>query len=872
MPATTEDDRPDRERRGWWRRFRAWPRLARALVYAAVALVVVLLAGLLTVVQLVRAPFPQTTGEVDLPGLDGPVEVLRDDHGIAQLYGDSVEDLMRAQGYVQAQERFFQMDVRRHLSAGRLAELFGAAALPSDEYARTLGWRRVAEQELALVRPETRAALEAYADGVNAYLERHAPREIAVEYTVLNARGLDYRPEGWTPVDSLAWLKAMAWDLAGNPTEEIDRALALAGHTADEVADLYPPYPLDEHAPIVGQGAVVDGEFEQDATGPGTRNPRRPAYLADAAGRTVLTGLRDGLARMPAALGGGDALGSNGWVVSGEHTTTGGPLLADDPHLGASVPGPWLQLGLHCRTVTDECPLDVAGFTLAGVPGVVIGHNTDIAWGFANLGADVSDLYLERIEGDRWRHDRQWLPLRSRTETIRVRGEDDVTLTVRATGHGPLLSDVDDTLATTGQDPPRVRAGEYAVALAWTGLHPTTTADAILALDTATDWDTFRAAASSFEAPAQSLLYADRAGHIGYQAAGRIPIRRSGNDGTLPSAGWRPENDWTGEHVPFDGLPRVLDPNEGFVVAANQQVAGGDYPYRLGGDWDLGYRSQRIRDRLQQEVDAGAVSVASTARLQLDDLDPLAPVLTPYLLDVTLPHGYYAAGQRLLGSWDFRQGADSGAAAYFDAVWRALLADLFHDDLPEAIRPDGGDRWVAVVTDLLTRPDDPWWDDKLTEDVQETRDDILERALREARDELTRRLALDAGEWTWRDLHRLDLRGPGADRPWPLAGLADRTGWRVGGGPATVNATAWDAAQGYGVTSAPSMRMVVSLADLDESRWIALTGVSGHPYHPHYTDQTDLWAAGETLPWLFTRDAVADAGGDRLTLTPAADG
>ncbi|MBI2245949.1 MAG: penicillin acylase family protein, partial [Nocardioides sp.] len=483
---------------------------------------------------------------------------------------------------------------------------------------------------------------------------------------------------------------------------------------------------------------------------------------------------------------------------------------------------------------------------------------------------DVSDLYLERLDGDRWRHDRRWLPLRSRTETIRVRGADDVTLTVRSTGHGPLLSDVDDTLATAGQDPPGVRSGAYAVALAWTGLHPTRTADAILALDAATDWDSFRAAASSFEAPAQSLLYADRAGHIGYQAAGRIPIRRSGNDGMLPSAGWKPENDWTGEHVPFDGLPRLLDPDEGFVVAANQEVVGGDYPYRLGHDWDLGYRAQRIRDQLEQQVDAGEVSVASTAEPQLDDLDPLAPALTPYLLDVALPHGYYSAGQRLLRGWDFRQHADSGAAAYFDAVWRELLAGLFHDDLPEAIWPEGGDRWVAVVTDLLTRPDDPWWDDKRTEDVEETRDDILARALREARDELTRRLALDPGEWAWGDLHRLDLRGPGPDRPWPLAGLADRGGWTVGGGSAAVNASAWDAARGYAVTSAPSMRMVVSLADLDESRWIALTGVSGHPYHAHYTDQADLWAAGETLPWRFTRAAVTDAGGDLLTLRPVA--
>ncbi|HYF71807.1 MAG TPA: penicillin acylase family protein, partial [Nocardioides sp.] len=657
----------------------------------------------------------------------------------------------------------------------------------------------------------------------------------------------------------------------GTMTDEIDRALALAGHTRAEVADLYPAYPVGEHPPIVDQGAVVDGVFEQDATMPGTRNPRRPAFLARAGGgaRATLTRLREALDRMPVLLGRGDGLGSNAWVVSGDHTATGAPVLANDPHLGTSLPGAWMQMGLHCRTVSPDCPLDVAGFALAGVPGVVVGHNAEIAWGFASLGADVSDLYLERVEGDRWRYDGNWRPLRTRTETIRVHDGDDVTITVRSTAHGPLLSDVDDELAGVGHEPRGVPEGDYAVALEWTALRPTTTADAILALDTATDWDSFRAAAAALEAPAQSIVYADRAGHVGYQAAGRVPIRRSGNDGLVPAAGWRPENDWTGEHVPSDGLPRLLDPESGVVVAANQQVVGGDYPYALGADWDLGYRAQRIRDRLAPQVEAGAVSVATTTELQLDDLDPLGPVLTPYLLDVDLPRGYYSAGQRLLRHWDFHQARDSGAAAYFAVVWRELLAALFHDDLPEAAWPDGGDRWVAVVTDLLAQPADPWWDDKRTEAVEETRDDILERALRDARDELTSRQALDPDEWAWGHLHRVPLRGPARSGPWPLRSLADRGGWEVGGGPVAVNATAWDAAAGYAVTTAPSMRMVVSLADLDESRWISLTGVSGHPFGAHYTDQTDLWADGETLPWRFSPDAVAEAGDDVLTLEPA---
>lgn len=866
MTSTPTDTRPRLPLR-WWAAFRSWPRGVRLASYGVVGLVLVLLVGVVTVVTLARRPLPQEDGEATLPGLAGDVEVVRDERGIPQLYGDSVADLVRAQGYVHAQERFFEMDVRRHATAGRLAEMFGEDAVESDSYVRTMGWRRVAEQELALVRPDTRALLQAYADGVNSYLDQHDPAEIAVEYTVLNLGGLGYTPEDWTPVDSLAWLKAMAWDLRGNMQDEIDRVLVSAAVGERRMRQLYPSYPFGRHDPIVDQGAVVDGVFEQDATGPGTRNPKRPPFTADQ--RAALSGVRDGLDRLPSYLGRGDDVGSNSWVVDGVHSATGSPILANDPHLGVSLPGVWMQMGLHCRTVSEDCPLDVAGFGFSGVPGIVIGHNADIAWGFTNLGPDVTDLYLEKVRDDEWRYDGSWRRLRTRTETIEVAGGDDVTLTVRSTRHGPILSDVAEDLADVGE---QAEEGEqYAVSLAWTALEPAPTADALLDLDLAHDWDSFRSALSSFAVPAQNVVYADRAGHVGYQAPGRIPIRKSGNDGSMPAKGWRPENDWTGDVVPYDALPNVLDPDEGFVVAANQAVVGRDYPSLLttDTDWDQGWRAQRIRDVLEE---SGPLTVEAVQDLQLDDRHPLAATLTPYLLDVSLPEGYWDDGQDLLRDWDLRQSADSGAAAYYNVVWRTLLELTFHDELPEDQWPDGGQRWYAVVDDLLSRPDDPWWDDVTTAEVED-RDTILGTALREARDELTRRQSRDARDWTWGHLHRLDLRSPtlGESGIAPVERLVNREGWEVGGGAGTVDATAWDAAEGYAVTSAPSMRMVVDLADLDASRWINLTGVSGHPASDHYTDQTDLWARGDYLDWAFTRDAVDAAAAHTLTLVPADD-
>jgi penicillin amidase len=852
----------------WWRAFRGWPWLARAASYLLCFLALSLVALLVTAVVLVRRPFPQTSGELRLEALDGPVEVIRDQHGIPQIYADTTADLMRAQGFVQAQDRFFEMDVRRHVTAGRLSELFGKETLKDDKYLRTMGWRRVAERELALLEPGTRMALEAYSEGVNAYLQGRRLSEIAFEYTLLRIGGLNYQPEEWTPVDSIAWLKAMAWDLRGNMLDEIDRVLLSVNHTDEEVAELYPPYPYDEHSPIVRQGAVVGGRYEPEAAPAATRSPARPAYTT---GQVAALGdLRTGLDAIPELLGHGSGLGSNSWVVDGEHSATGMPLLANDPHLGTSLPGIWYQMGLHCRTVSTSCTFDVSGFTFSGVPGVIIGHNQNIAWGFTNLGPDVTDLYLEKVEGRRWLYDGKYRPMSIRTETIKVANGDDFELVIRETAHGPLLSDVSKDLSTVGANADAPRGPDpgngFAVALRWTALDPEPTADAILGFDRASNWHEFRAAAADFAVPAQSLVYADRAGHIGYQAPGRIPIRKSGNDGSRPTAGWLPKNDWSRHYVPFGALPNVLDPRDGFVVAANQAVAGPDYPFHLTDDWDYGYRAQRIRDLIGEEPD---LSIAEMAALQLDARSSLAPVLVPYLLDVRLPRGYPSAGQGLLRHWDFDQSADSAAAAYFNVVWRNLLALTFHDEMRESVWPDGGGRWWAAVSELLRQPANHWWDDARTSKV-ETRDDILSHALVDARDELTRLIARDPADWEWGRLHTMDLHHAtlGESGVGPVEGLLNRDGFRVGGGGAIVNATTWDAAEGYAVTAAPSMRMVVSLEDFDDSRWVSLTGASGHTFNAHYTDQTELLVDGKTLPWAYSPDAVRDSREETLTLVP----
>ncbi|MDX6302245.1 MAG: penicillin amidase [Nocardioidaceae bacterium] len=860
--------------------FRSWPRWGRWTTYGAAAVVLLLVAALVGAVVVVRQSFPKTEGEITVPGLTDKVTVLRDASGIPQVYASTSHDLFYAQGYTQAQDRFFEMDVRRHTTAGRLSEMFGAATLGVDKTIRTMGWRRVAQQELSRLNPQTLAYLQAYSDGVNAYIHSHSPSQMSLEYTVLGLGGLDYRVEDWSPTDSVSWLKAMAWDLRGNMDQEIQRGLMSATRTPAEIAQLYPPYPLRRHRPIVDQGAVVDDVFEQNATTGGSRKPGRPP-LGKAA-EDALRRLDRTLHGLPQMLAGpnsgGDGIGSNAWVVDGDHSTTGKPILANDPHLGVSLPGIWYQMGLHCTHLDADCPFDVTGFTFSGLPGVVIGHNQQIAWGFTNLGPDVIDLYLEKVTGHTYLYAGRQHALRMRQEEIKVLGRDrPFRFTVRATRHGPLLSDVDAQLSTVGANSPAGthppdRGNGYAVALKWTALTPGNTADAIFEIDRSTTWSQFRAAARDFAVPSQNMVYADRAGNIGYQAPGRIPIRKSGDTGDYPSLGWLPADDWTGRYVPYSALPSVLNPSDGFVATANQAVTGKGYPYYLGDSWAYGYRSQRIVDLLARKT---RLSVADMTRIQLDTRNGFAPTFVPYLLKIFLPSPYLASGQRLLQSWDFGQRSGSAAAAYYNAVWRNTLALTFHDDLREPVWPSGDGRWFEVMRRLLAHPDSAWWDDTNTDEVIEHRDDILAEAMSQAQDELVRRQARRAVDWTWGHQHQLDLDNQTVGRSdhGLVRWLFNRDGYQVGGGSEVVDATSWNAAaDDYHVTSAPSMRMVVSLADLGKSRWVNLTGASGHAFDRNYVDQTDLWVQGRTLAWPFARSAVQATTRRTLTLVPEPDG
>ncbi|WP_052864648.1 penicillin acylase family protein [Streptomyces niger] len=865
-------------------------------------------------VSTVRASYPETTGSLKMPGLSSPVDVMRDGNGIPQIYADSDEDLFRAQGYVQAQDRFWEMDVRRHMTAGRLSEMFGKSQVKTDSFLRTLGWHETAQKEYdTKLSDSTKKYLDAYSAGVNAYLEDHEGSALSLEYAALGLQN-DYKPGKWKPADSVAWLKAMAWDLRGNMKEEIDRSLMTSRFSQKQIAELYPSYPYDRNKPIVQNGAVDPGtkEFDPEATPSSTQSGSPAGAAQNLQGQ--LSSLSNTLDKVPALLGpNGNGIGSNSWVVSGKHTTTGKPLLANDPHLAPQMPSLWYQMGLHCRSQSPQCHYNVSGFTFSGMPGVVIGHNQNISWGMTNLGADVSDLYLEKVSENGYLYDDREVPFTTRKETIKVAGGASRTITVRSTNNGPVVSDRDSELTKVGKDAPvgnsaPDRGDGYAISLKWTALSPGRSMDAVFELNRASDWDGFRKAARNFEVPSQNLIYADTKGNIGYQAPGKIPVRGKG-DGSLPAPGWDPAYKWTG-YVPQSALPWELNPKSGYIVTANQAVIDQDkYPYLLTRDWGYGARSQRIDDLIKSKIkDGGKISTHDMQTMQLDNSSEIAELLTPYLLKLDIKDKYVREAQQLLEGWNYTQESDSAAAAYFNAVWRNTLKLAFGDKMPKELRvegqcltvhpadstgpaddlqkwvrecgerakdsaqPDGGDRWFEVVRKILNDPENDWWktEDRPGRPGDKNRDQLLAHAMKDARYELTAKLGKNINTWSWGRLHQLTLRNQtlGTDGPGMLQGLFNRGPWNLGGGEAAVDATGWNAAGGYQVVWVPSMRMVVNLDDLDKSRWINLTGASGHAYDAHYDDQTGKWVKGELLPWAFSEKAVKAATKDTLTLSP----
>lgn len=771
---------------------------------------------------LARLSLPTINGEVKVgQTLTGPVDILRDRNAIAHIRAASRNDAAFGLGYAHAQDRLWQMEIQRRIAAGRLAELFGAKVINTDKFIRTLGIRRKSVAAFAYLKPETQANLQAYADGVNAFLTSRTgllPPEFLI---------FDVTPEPWTPADSLGWLKMMAWDLSGNWGRELASLGLVKRLSKQQIEEFFPPYPGDGPVALAG----LDGLYRQVASAIDIDHllnilpPERP-----------------------------EGIGSNNWVIHGRRTVTGQPLLANDPHLGLASPSLWYFA--HLATPTGAS----IGATLPGVPGVVLGHNGRIAWGFTNTGPDTQDLYIEKIDpADPARY---MTPDGSaafviRQEVIKQRGGEDVVLTVRETRHGPVISDVHDNARR------QTEAG-YALAFAWTALRDEdTTADALLGLDSVTDWTGFNDNLRRFVTPQQNIVYADRDGNIGFVAPGLIPIRRPDNElkGLAPAPGWDARYDWTG-FIPFEQLPRSYNPPQGILVTANNKIVPDSYPYFITADWAEPYRARRIEQLLKER---NVHSVESFKQLQGDILSTMATDILPLMLAVPpkqIPrNGELAGSHAMLSTWDGNMSVNRPEPLIFQAWYRELTRLVLADELGEVFQPLWRFRPVLMKNILINRDGQSRWCANQATGTATGCSELVAEALDRALDDLKVRYGSDLARWRWGEAH--STRAP--HRPFsniPVLRRWFEVSVPTGGDAFTVNASRndiADEADPFGNRHASSLRAIYDLADLNRSQFIHSTGQSGHVLSPNYRDFATPWAAIEYIP-MSMRQADFEAG------------
>ncbi|MBF2005699.1 MAG: penicillin acylase family protein [Chlorogloeopsis fritschii C42_A2020_084] len=811
----------------------------------------------------VRQSFPRESGTIQLPGIKAEVTVRRDQWGIPHIFATNSYDLFLAQGYIHAQDRFWQMDFWRHIGSGQLAEMFGSSQVETDRYLRTMGWVRVVQQEIEQMDAEMKANLQAYADGVNAYLKQRQGSALSLEYAVLKLLNPGYKPEPWQPLHSLTWGKVMAYDLGRNLDREIERAILLKTLTPAQVEELFPPYP--ENLPTILPGFRHERGAQKEAQ----RHLETTSHYSLDVVTKALEPISKPMLALEKLIGStGVGIGSNSWVISGKRTATGKPILANDPHLAAQMPSIWYEVGLHCTLKSKECPYDVTGFSFAGMLGVIIGHNDRIAWGVTNVQSDVMDLYIEKVNPNnpnQYEVNGKWVDMQLVKQTIQVAGSEPIIQTVRYTRHGPILSDVAPNLKEFNSTQYPNLPQNYVVALRWTALEPSRLAYAIAQLNRAQNWQEFRTAASNFDVPAQNLVYADIDGNIGYQMPGKYPIRAQG-DGRYPVPGWTDKYEWQG-YIDFEDLPQSFNPPQGYIATANNSVSS-EYPYVITKDWVYGYRAKRIVEMIEQQTQP--LSVNDVQQMQGDNRNLNAQTLVPLLQVISFNTPQLQAAQKLLQDWDLQLGMTSPTAALFETFWKHLLADTFHDQLPQKYFPDGGDRWYAVVENLVKQPNSNWWDNSKTPAI-ENRDYILRQALTEAVAELEQIQGKNFKNWNWGKLHTITFVNAtlGKSGVAPIEALFNRGSFTTAGNGETVNANRWRANKSsFQVTDIPSMRMIVDMANLDNSLAIHAPGQSGHAFHKHYTDMITPWSKIEYHPMLWENKSIAAKTTATLKLVP----
>ena len=815
-------------------------RHSKSLRIIGAALFILLLAVIVIVgwfVWAAKSSLPQLEGSLKVGGLKAPVTVLRDPQGMPHIRASSLEDVVFAQGYVTAQDRLWQMDITRRFAAGELSEILGPDLIRHDREQRILMLPAVAERAAAALQPEERRMSEAYSAGVNAFIESHRNR-LPIEFRVLR-----YQPRPWRVENSFLLGANMMKSLNHGTVEtERIREIVTAKLGPELAAELYPQTSLRDHPPTAAEKTSHRKAKQEDPS------EDDPDFAPDSQISFRQSDLQH-VSEEPVP-------GSNNWVVSGAHTVSGKPLLSNDMHLDYGVPGIWYEVQLE----VPEKNFNVAGVSLPGAPFVIVGHNQRIAWGFTNVEPDVEDLYIEQFnDKGEYQTPQGWNQPERRHEVIHVKGGPDVTLDVTVTRHGPIVTEL---------FPGETRK----LALHWTIYDVPISFATFSAVDAAQSWKEFRQAFSQLSSPGQNVVYADVDGHIGYQATGRFPIRRSG-DGSMPVSGADDAHEWIGS-IPYEKLPSVLDPREGIIATANARMVPNGYPYPISTYFDVPFRTQRIYTVLQSGRRFDASDMLS---LQMDVYSDFEKTLAERFVNATdhassvPPRAKEAA--ELLRAWDGRVTAESPAANIIVFARRAAVREMLEPRLGD-VRVQGLTeseksvetvpllkRWLPTATFLekVLRDQPAQWLPKKYKDYDELLVASLDRAV-----------TGDAGSfkirsWTRAKEFPSHFEHPIFGRiPWLRAILPQSV---AGPGILSLDGDQWTV-KANGRYYGPSQRITVDLADLDRSTMNIVTGQSGQPLSTHYLDHWPAWLNGTTFPWPFSRQAVEHAAVHRLTLTP----
>ncbi|WP_181427865.1 penicillin acylase family protein [Pseudomonas mosselii] len=787
-----------------------FPLLSRLFLFIVFPLLVALGLGL----HYLHSSLPQSTVTLLWQGPEaGVVTITRDEQGVPHILGESDLAVFYAAGYAQAQDRLWQMEMQRRIAQGRMSELLGRGAIKQDAWFRTLGLYRAADKAWQSLSETSRASLQAYAEGVNAWTAEQ--QALPPEFIVLGVK-----PQPWTPLDSLAWIKVFALNLSGNFDDEVQRYIASAYFNPDQVNFLFNRH----QAGLAVSPGVPDNAHVQ-------------ALVAVAQGQRAV--------REDIKLG-GKWLGSNAWVIAARLAADGRATLANDPHLGLSIPSWWYPVELEGKRLKS------AGMSLVGLPVVVLGLNSAIAWGATSMTADVQDLYFERLDAQRpgqYFHNGQWLPLEVRSEEIQVKADfpaalrtalEPVRLQVRSTVHGPII---------TGMDP----ALEAVAALRWVALDDQdTTYEALYRLNYAKDWQAFKSALSLFVSPALNFLYADVQGNIGYQGAGHIPIRKQGH-GLVPVSGETGEYEWVG-FIPFEKMPQRFNPPEGYLVSANDDMTGADYPYFISSNWAPPGRALRIRQLILESLErSDGIDVQTHERIQQDVLSLPALRLATALatLEGRTPRQRLALAR--LRDWDGSMSLDSVPATIFNVWTRHLVDRVFAAKTRVPFNQRGHVVDVEALFARLSTDDvyaaldgttGAWCDLK---EIPRPCAAALYESLDLALDELEKLKGKVVSEWRWGDLQHGRYEHTPFSLVRPFKAFFER-GVEAPGSTDTVNVSYYSFmnANGYVKHVGAGFRQVMSMGGEGNSyAYMNSTGQSGNVLSAHYDDMLIPFAQGQ---------------------------